>query len=175
MRWPGLATPAEQPTYAAYLDNAMTTIAVRPYTVTAAILAGEPAAVDGFAGLDPVISTAARCFRLANDLRSAAREREEGTLNAVSLLHRDLAARGFGDEAAERAARRQLRETCAADLAYLDAARRTAPPALATLTRFLWAHTTFVWNMYQVSDYDTVSELLRQDAMLEKEPPCQRP
>jgi hypothetical protein len=173
-RWSGARTPAEQPSYAAYLDNAMTTIAVRPYTVTAAILAGEPAAAERFDALDPVIRTAARCFRLANDLRSAAREREEGTLNAVSLLQRGFAARGFGDEAAEQAARRQLRETCAADLAYLDAARHTAPPALATLTRFLWAHTTFVWHMYQVSDYDTVSALLRQDAMLDKEPPCQR-
>ncbi len=174
-RWSGAPTSAGEPSYAAYLDNAMTTIAVRPYTVTAAILAGESAAADRFDALDPVIRTAARCFRLANDLRSAAREREEGTLNAVSLLQRGFAARGFRAEAAERAACQQLRETCAADLAYLDAARHTAPPALATLTRFLWAHTTFVWNMYQVSDYDTVSELLRQDAMLEKEPPCQRP
>jgi hypothetical protein len=173
-RWSRAPTPAEQPSYAAYLDNAMTTIAMRPYTITAAILADEPAAAERFAELDPVTRTAARCFRLANDLRSASREREEGTLNAVSLLQRGFAARGLHDEAAERAARRRLRETCAADLAHLDAARRTAPPALATLTRFLWAHTTFVWNMYQVGDYDTVSVLLRQEAMSEKEPPCQR-
>ncbi len=168
-RWSRARTPAEQPSYAGYLDNAMTTIAVRPYTVTAAILAGEPAAVDGFDALDPVIRAAARCFRLANDLRSAAREREEGTLNAVSLLQGAFTARGFGEEAAEEAARRQLRDTCAADLAYLDAARHAAPPALATLTRFLWAHTTFVWHMYQVADYDTVSALLRQEVMLGKE------
>jgi hypothetical protein len=174
-RWSRARTPAEQPSYTTYLDNAITTIAVRPYTITAAILAGEPAAADRFDALDPVILTAARCFRLANDLRSAAREREEGTVNAVSLLQRGFAAEGFSDEAAEQAARRQLRETCAADLAYLDAARHTAPPALATLTRFLWAHTTFVWNMYQVSDYDTVSALLRQEVMPEKEQPCQRP
>jgi hypothetical protein len=174
-RWSRARTPADQPSYATYLDNATTTIAVRPYTVTAAILADEPPAADLFAALDPVISTAARCFRLANDLRSAARERAEGTLNAVSLLHRDFAARGLGDAAAERAARHQLRETCVEDLAHLDAARHTAPPALATLTRFLWAHTTFVWNMYQVSDYDTVSALLRKEVMFGKEPPCPRP
>ncbi|WP_422733489.1 terpene synthase family protein [Micromonospora sp. WMMD558] len=168
-RWSAAGTPADQPGYDTYLRNGMTTISVRPYTVTAAILADEPAAADSFAALDPVIDTAARCFRLANDLRSAAREREEGTLNAVWLLQRDLTARGLGDAAAEQAARQRLRETCAADLAHLDAARRTAPSALATLTRFLWAHTLFVWNMYEVSDYDTASALLRRESGPSKE------
>src|SRR6266498_5523283 len=62
------------------------TIALRPYTLTAAILAGEPAAVGELPALDPMICGAARCFRLANDLRSDVRERAEGKLNAVSLL-----------------------------------------------------------------------------------------
>lgn len=137
------------PTFEEYLDTAMTTIAVRPYTVTACVLAGEPAAVAAFDALDPLIDAAARCFRLANDLRSEARERHEGTVNAVTLLSGGSAARD------------RLRAICLADLDRLDAARHAAPPALATLTRFLWAHTAFVWDMYQVGDYDTISTLLR--------------
>lgn len=162
-RWSGMA-PAEQPSYEAYLDNATTTISVRPYTLTAAILADEPAAVGGLPALDPMIRAAARCFRLANDLRSDARERAEGKLNAVSLLRRAYAADGLGEAAAARATRERLRETCAADLAYLDSARRTVPKGLATLARFLWAHTSFVWDMYQTGDYDTLSAQLRGES-----------
>jgi hypothetical protein len=158
-RW-SCAAPAQKPSYQAYLDNATATIAVRPYTLTAAILAGEPAAVGELPALDPMIRAAARCFRLANDLRSDVRERAEGKLNAVSLLQRDYAARGLGEEAAAQAGREWLRNRCAGDLADLDAARHTVPPALATLARFLWAHTSFVWDMYRFGDYDTLSALL---------------
>jgi hypothetical protein len=148
------------PTFQAYLATGMTTIAVRPYTVTACVLAGDPAAAAAFGTLDPMISAAARCFRLANDLRSDDRERLEGKLNALTLLSGEYPAGGLPDEGALHAARRALYDTCLADLAYLDQARHGAPPEIATLARFLWAHTTFVWDMYQVSDYDTVSALL---------------
>jgi hypothetical protein len=152
-----------QPSYHAYLGNATTTIAVRPYTLTAAILAGEPAAVSGLSALDPMIRAAARCFRLANDLRSDTRERAEGKLNAVSLMQRDYAARGLRDDDAVQAARGQLRQICTADLAYLDSAQRAAPSPVATLARFLWLHTCFVWNMYQIGDYDTLSAILLKE------------
>src|SRR5436190_14408978 len=79
-RW----STGEPPSFEEYLDTATTTIAVRPYTVTACVLAGEPGAVAAFDALDPLIATVARCFRLANDLRSEARERDEGTVNAVT-------------------------------------------------------------------------------------------
>jgi len=82
-----------QPGFEEYLRNAMTTIGVYPCTVTAAILAGEPGAISEFSALAPVIQAAARCFRLANDLGTDARERAEGTLNAVSVLQRDHLAR----------------------------------------------------------------------------------
>lgn len=152
-----------QPSYGAYLRNATTTIAVLPYAITAAILAGEPAAIGEFSALEPMIRTAARCFRLANDLRSDVRERAEGKLNAVSLLQRAYLARGLQDEDAAQAAGGRLRQICAADLAYLDSARRTAPAALATLARFLWSHTSFVWNMYQIGDCDAFSSVLLQE------------
>jgi Terpene synthase family 2, C-terminal metal binding len=156
---------AASPTFEEYLATGMTTIAVRPYTITACVLADEPAAAAAFDTLDPMIESTARCFRLANDLRSEARERQEGKLNAVTLLHQAYAGRGLGDEQAMAAARRRLRESCLADLAALETARRAAPPAVATLAQFLWAHAAFVWDMYQDHDYDTVSTLLRAGAI----------
>lgn len=150
------------PTFPAYLANGMATIAVRPYTLTACVLAGERGAAAAFETLDPVINAAARCFRLANDLRSDSRERQEGKLNALTVLGAEYSARGLRDNQALRAARRRLYDTCVADLEYLDRARRAAPPAIATLAGFLWAHTAFVWDMYHVGDYDTVSTLLRE-------------
>jgi hypothetical protein len=156
-RWSVSAPPAFQ----AYLANGMTTIAVRPYALTGCILAGEAGAAAGFETLDPMINAAARCFRLANDLRSDSRERQEGKLNALTLLLGEYSADGTRDAAALSAARRRLRDICAADLEYLDRARQAAPAQIATLARFLWAHTAFIWDMYQAGDYDAVSALLR--------------
>jgi hypothetical protein len=164
-RWHRALAAEDLPSYEAYLDNGMTTIAVRPYTITACVVGGERAAARAFDVLDPMILAAARCFRLANDLRSDARERDEGKLNAVSLLQRTCAADGIAEDQALNAARTRLRETCAADLAYLDQAHRSAPREVGTLARFLWAHTAFVWDMYQFYDYDTMSTLLRERAI----------
>jgi hypothetical protein len=164
-RWAGAATAGEPPDYEEYLANGIRTIAVRPYTVTACIVAGEPAAAAGFARLDPAIHTAARCFRLANDLRSEAREREEGTLNAVSLLHRAFRAEGMGEAEAATAARARLRATCMADLTQLQVLQRAAPPSSTSLARFLSAHAAFVCDMYEFGDYDSFSELLRGTAL----------
>lgn len=161
-RWHGALTPAELPSYQAYLENGIRTISMRPYTVTACVLADEPRAAAALDTLTPVIYAAARCFRLANDLRSDAREREEGKLNGVWLLQRMLAADGVDDALALAVARDRLRETCEADLRYLYKTQETAPPSIRTLARFLWAHATFVWDMYEVSDYDALSSLLRR-------------
>ncbi len=158
-------SPAASPTFEEYLATGMTTIAVLPYAITACVLADEPGAAAAFDMLDPMIKAAARCFRLANDLRSAARERHEGKLNAVTVLRQAYAEQGLGDEQAMDAIRRRLRERCLADLADLDAARRAVPPAVATLAHFLWAHTAFIWDMYQDHDYDTFSVLLRAGAV----------
>jgi terpene synthase-like protein len=157
-RWSISSSP---PSFQAYLANGMTTIAVRPYTLTGCVLTGERDAVAAFETLDPMINAAARCFRLANDLRSDSRERQEGKLNALTLLLAGHPARSPVDADALRAARCRLRDICVADLEYLDQARRAAPAQIATLARFLWAHTAFVWDMYQISDYDTVSSFLR--------------
>jgi hypothetical protein len=163
-RWNAIAAaqaPDGWPGYAEYLDNGIVTISVLPYTVTACILAGAATAGERLDELQPMVHAAARCFRLANDLRSDARERVEGKVNAVSLLQNDLVRRGADGSTALRAARRRLYRACTADLAYLDAAHRAAPPELATLARFLWAHTTFVWEMYRTSDYDAFARRLR--------------
>jgi hypothetical protein len=164
-RWHQALATEDLPSYEAYLDNGMTTIAMRPYTVTACVVGGERAAARAFDMVDPMILAAARCFRLANDLRSDARERNEGKLNAVSLLQRTCVAHGITEDQALDVARTRLRETCVADLAYLDQAHRSAPHEIGTLARFLWAHTAFVWDMYQLYDYDTMSTLLRERAI----------
>jgi Terpene synthase family 2, C-terminal metal binding len=164
-RWAGAATTGEPPSYDEYLANGIKTIAVRPYTVTACIVAGEPAAAAGFARLDPAIQAAARCFRLANDLRSEAREREEGTLNAVALLQRAFRADGMSEAAAATAARARLRAACVGDLAKLKRLRAAAPSSTRSLTRFLCAHAAFVCDMYEFNDYDSLSELLGDGAL----------
>jgi hypothetical protein len=160
-QWHTALSGSEFPRYETYLANGMRTISMRPYTVTACILADDPAAAADFASLAPMISASARCFRLANDLRSDARERAEGKLNAVSLLQHDLIGTGMSEAAAVEMAQARLRAACTADLARLARLRSSVPPTLRTLAGFLCAHTDFVCDMYERGDYDTMSDALR--------------
>jgi hypothetical protein len=68
-RWCGVPAAEDPPSYEVYLENGIKTISVRPYALTVRIVADEPAAAE-FGRLDAMIYSAARCFRLANDLRS---------------------------------------------------------------------------------------------------------
>jgi hypothetical protein len=162
--WSSLPCAGDLPDYATYLRTAMRTISMWPYTVTTCVVADELPAVAAFGRLDPLIRTAARCFRLANDLRSDARERAEGKPNAVTLVQRDLMCRGMAAATAAEQARALVRTTCAEDLALLGRQRAAAPGALATLAGFLHAHTGFVCDLYDDGDYDTVSAALNASA-----------
>jgi terpene synthase-like protein len=148
------------PDYDTYLANGMVTIAMRPYTLVACALMDHVPALADLSALDPVIAAAARCFRLANDLRSDGRERAEGKVNAVILLEHALRQHGLGPDAARRRARAELTARCGADLAYLRRTRDTTTPSIRALARFLCAHTEFVWQMYQTGDYDTITAML---------------
>jgi hypothetical protein len=153
------------PSFELYLENGIKTISMRPYALTACVVADEPTAAAVFRWLDPMIYRAARCFRLANDLRSDAREREEGKLNAVSLLQRRFAAIAPDDNQALEKARAEIRDACAADLVQLGRMQERAAPSIRTMARFLWEHTAFVLEMYEAGDYDTMSELLDEGAI----------
>jgi Terpene synthase family 2, C-terminal metal binding len=160
-RWSAGLPAADAPDYATYLDNAMRTISMRPYTVTTCVVAGDVPAAADFARLEPLVTTAARCFRLANDLRSEARERAEGKLNAVTLVQRELVEAGLAVPEAAQSARSRLSAACAEDLALLDRQRTAVPATVATLATFLHSHSAFVCDLYAEGDYDSVSEALR--------------
>ena len=158
--WSHAAAAGELPSYAAYLANGIQTISVRPYTLAVCTVASDPAPLGALPHLDPLIATAARCFRLANDLRSDERERQEGKLNAVSLLQQQFMTRGVSETQALDRARTQLRDTCVGDVAHLKLVQTTAPAPIRALARFLWATSAFIYDLYAVSDFDTLSELL---------------
>jgi len=164
-RWAAGLPDERLPSYPAYVANGLRTISVLPYTVVACIAADDAAAAASFDRLRPDIHRAARCFRLTNDLASVAREHAEGKLNAVSLLVRRLTANGMTAGAATALTRRRIKATCDRDLAGLYAARRSAPPELQAMTRFLCEHAAFVTDLYAVGDYDTVSAELRAVTM----------
>jgi hypothetical protein len=150
--------------YATYLANGLRTISVLPYTVVACVAATDTPAAAGFGLLRPAITRAARCFRLANDLGSEARERAEGKLNAVTLLASRLVASGVPADSAAATARRMIRVACDTDLAWLYAARRTVAPPLPAMAGFLCDHAAFVCDLYEFGDYDILSRQLRTPA-----------
>lgn len=77
------------------------------------------------------------------------REREEGKLDGVSLLQREFMTEEPGDSQVLERARVKIRDTCAANLIRLTEMRQRAGSVIRTTARFVWAHTVFVWDMYQ--------------------------
>jgi hypothetical protein len=87
MLWERVAADSKHPNQSLreYLDHAVHTIGVGSAAATAWILLGEPARALP-QPLIEITSHAAIAVRLANDLRTYAREKREGTLNALAYL-----------------------------------------------------------------------------------------
>lgn len=78
--------PAAWPSVAAYLAAGRWSIGGPPHIWAAVLTAGEPGVAAHMGHLGAMEERASRCIRLANDLRSADKERAEGTPNVLSML-----------------------------------------------------------------------------------------
>jgi hypothetical protein len=142
----GVRGGAAPPTYRRYLAAALHSIGVPMYLAGAWVIAGDPAAPAQLPSLRALARFAGRAVRLANDLRTFAKEEAEGNFNALVLLQ----GRGL----APGEARRRVGADCRRNLRRLAAAARTLPPgpAVALVQRV----TRFSVDFYAEHDFHTV-------------------
>jgi hypothetical protein len=128
-----------------YLDAGRQTVGVAVVSTAAWMLIGEPAMASAF----PELRTAERhlscAARLANDLRSQEREREEGSANAVFVV-------GPGGDAFLR---RMLAEELALGRSQLSRRPAGADRSAAFLSQFV----DFVISLYATHDFHTFPAL----------------
>ncbi len=138
-----LRAGAPPPALHTYLRHGRHSIGVPLFLAGAWLLEGDARCADRLPALQALAVAAGEAVRLANDLRTHDKERDEGNLNALMLL----AQRGPEPAAAVRSL---LRRT----LLHLE--RRAAPlgglPAVQLITRV----TAFAVDLYADHDYHTI-------------------
>jgi hypothetical protein len=143
------------PTYATYLANGRYSIGGPPHIWSAVITTDDPTTANHLDALRPMEEIASRCVRLANDLRSAEKERAEGTINSLDLVARSLTGGDPSERARHQRAGRVIRGEIDRGLAELSALHaqartRTGRPETA-IARI--AH--FVCEFYSQHDFHT--------------------
>jgi hypothetical protein len=145
----------EPPSYAGYVANGRYSIGGPPHVWASIITIGDPSAPRHLPRLRKMERLASTCVRLGNDLRSAEKERREGTLNGLFLLAADNERRGMRPDVALRVAEARVRREIAARVRRLIALRqspvtRTGRPEAATADI-----ARFVTEFYEAHDYHT--------------------
>ncbi|MFE3583283.1 terpene synthase family protein [Streptomyces vinaceus] len=107
-----LGGPAALPGLPQYLRSGCLSIGSRPHLRTVLVTLGDASALHHLSFLFRLEKEVSLVCRLANDLRSQAREAGEGTVNAVLILEQQALARGLPPpaalEAAQQAVQRRL-------------------------------------------------------------------
>ncbi|MGW8953932.1 terpene synthase family protein [Streptomyces sp. NPDC055709] len=136
-----------------YLDSAYRSIGVLPHVRTALVTLGEAGTPQHVPFLVRLEKEAGMAVRLANDLRSEAKEAEEGTVNAVVILEQAAVSRGLAPTAALLSARQTVQQQLDHRLARCAQLTRHAvtatgrPEAMITTTAILAA------SLYQEGDF----------------------
>ncbi len=157
-RWSGafrLLGAEALPSYEEYVENGLYSIGGPPHVWSALITIGDPDTPNALGVLRRMERLASTCIRLANDLRSEAKEALEGKVNAFTILKTLYGKDGASATEAAELAHARVRSEIAkglADLRELEgkAVTRTGLPekAIAGIARF-------VCDFYAEHDYHT--------------------
>lgn len=130
----------EMPDWNTYLRRGLHSIGVPMYLAGAYVLTDDPGLPGGLSALLPMVAESGRAVRLANDLRTADKERAEGNCNALFFA---------GEE--------EVRSRCLAAVErMLAAGRRVGPDSpAAVLTERV---TRFAVDFYAEHDYHTLAD-----------------
>lgn len=143
---------AALPSFEVYVANGGDSIGMASVCWAALIAQGNPAAVIEQEALAEVIRLSGMAFRLANDLRSDTKEREEGTINALTLFEDFHQQAGATPEAARRLAIQSVRgaiEDLLEQLAVAELALQDDGPTM----RFPGACTRLLVKFYGQRDF----------------------
>ena len=146
---------ATLPTYDEYVATGRYSIGGPPHIWAALITsddASTPAQLDHLRAMEELAST---CIRLANDLQSYQKEIQEGKINALVILSRELRARGVSEEAAYAQAEARVRADIEAGLQQLTRLRDAAVTQTARPEAAIDNIARFVCDFYTHHDYHT--------------------
>jgi hypothetical protein len=151
------AGAAVLPTYSEYVATGRYSIGGPPHIWAALITSDDPstsipANLDHLRAMEELAST---CIRLANDLQSYQKEIEEGKINALVIISRELVAQGVAESRAYAAAEARVRADIAAGLDRLTALRESAVTQTGRPEAAIDNIARFVCDFYTHHDYHT--------------------
>jgi Terpene synthase family 2, C-terminal metal binding len=152
-------SPEELPSYEDYMEYATTTIGGPMYVASLLVVLNDPSTVHHLPRLSQMGTEMSIAIRLANDLRSADKERVERKVNSLVILQTQAARGGMDDVAAQQFATRvatgrmQAALTQCASLQLVDSTSTGHPEAAIVATG------KFSCGFYDAHDFHTFSSV----------------
>jgi terpene synthase-like protein len=146
---------ATLPTYDEYVATGRYSIGGPPHIWAALITSDDPSTPAHLNHLRCMEELASTCIRLANDLQSYQKEIQEGKINALVILSRELRARGVREAAAYAQAEARVRADIEAGLNQLTRLRDAAVTQTGRPEAAIDNIARFVCDFYTHHDYHT--------------------
>jgi hypothetical protein len=146
---------ATLPSYGEYVATGRYSIGGPPHMWAALITSNDPSTPAHLPHLRAMEQLASTCIRLANDLQSYQKEVDEGKINALVILSRELRAQGVPQERAYQQAEARVRADIVAGLEQLTALRESAVTQTGRPEAAIDNIARFVCDFYTHHDYHT--------------------
>lgn len=143
------------PSYEQYLAGGRSSVGAPTHIWTALITIGDPSTPAHLPALRRLIDPAAMVVRLANDLRSAAKEAGEGKVNSLIILAAEARARGLPPAEALSWAKTRIRADIAEQLGRLSELERLPGTATGGPEASIVNIARFVSEFYDQFDFHT--------------------
>ena len=143
------------PSYEEYVATGRYSIGGPPHMWAALITSDDPSTSAHIERLRAMEQLASTCIRLANDLQSYQKEIDEGKINALVILSRELRARGVPQDEAYEQAEARVRADIVAGLDRLTALREAAVTQTGRPEAAIDNIARFVCDFYTHHDYHT--------------------
>lgn len=146
---------ATLPSYDEYVATGRYSIGGPPHIWSALITTDDPSTPAHLDHLRAMEQLASTCIRLANDLQSYQKEIQEGKINALVILSRELRARGVSEEDAYAQAEARVRADIEAGLEQLTRLRDASVTQTVGPEAAIDNIARFVCDFYTHHDYHT--------------------
>jgi Terpene synthase family 2, C-terminal metal binding len=151
----GTDSRATLPTYEEYVATGRYSIGGPPHMWAALITSDDPSTPAHLDHLGAMEKLASTCIRLANDLQSYQKEVDEGKINALVILSRELRGPDVSQETAYELAEARVQADIVAELNQLTELRKTAVTHTGRPEAAIDNIARFVCDFYTHHDYHT--------------------
>jgi hypothetical protein len=143
------------PNYFAYLNFGLYSCGYPPNVWTTLIALGDPSVLQHLARFKEMERTTSVCVRLANDLKSYAKELDEGKINAVVIRQYEAMARGLSAPQALASAQEVVKQDLWQELQHCNSLQTQIRTSSLQPERAIADTARFVCDFYEHHDYHT--------------------